>query len=136
VRVSDKLPVGIEGITDPHTRSIVVAESVFERMEDGDGRARNTVLHECGHGLMHVKQLHDVLIDGRTPGLQRASSLKPYLSPEWQANSFASALLMPAPAFRLAVARHGRDTRALAALFGVSPAAVGVRLDLLHDGKI
>lgn len=65
-----------------------IREDVYEAACMGDGRHRFTLAHEIGHYLLHSEGVC----------LSRSvsvSEIKPYFNPEWQANTFASALLMP-----------------------------------------
>lgn len=71
---------------------IKVSDGVYEAAHRFDGRARLTILHECGHVLLHRK----VAVHHRgTVG----ADLKPYENSEWQANTFAAELLMPPESF-------------------------------------
>ena len=65
-----------------------IRDDVYDAACMGDGRHRFTLAHEIGHYLLHSEGVC----------LSRSvneSEIKPYLNPEWQANTFASALLMP-----------------------------------------
>jgi hypothetical protein len=78
------------GVTLPRERTIILRRDVYERACEGHGRDRFTVAHELGHYLMHD-----------APGLERQSpvsrgSIPAFRDSEWQANSFAADLLMPA----------------------------------------
>lgn len=93
------LPYGTEacaypdGCTDnPDGPFIKLTQSVYDAAVDGDGRARMTILHECGHVLLHRK----VAVHHRGPGLQ---IIKNYENSEWQADAFGAELLMPPPCF-------------------------------------
>ena len=77
-----------EGETIPSYNTIKIREDVYEKAIRGDGRARFTILHEVGHLFMH---------DNDRVALCRKSDNKPlkvYENPEWQADVFASELLM------------------------------------------
>jgi Zn-dependent peptidase ImmA (M78 family) len=71
---------------------IQVLPHVYERAATNNGRARLTVLHECGHVLLH----RHVAVHHRGP---RGAELKPWENSEWQANQFAAELLMPVESF-------------------------------------
>lgn len=129
--VDDDLPVGIEGVADPTTNTIIIAEWVYERMKAGDGRARFTVAHEIYHGLYHIPQLRRKLIDKVLPNLQRASTVPKYRQPDWQADVFAAALLMPEPAARIVLKQVGPDAHEWARIFGVSLTAASIRVNQL-----
>ena len=84
-------------------------------------RDQFTVAHELGHYFLHSRQ-------GQTPliAYRRGSGRR-----EWEANSFAAALLMPAVAFKKA-SREGLDVNELAARFNVSRSAAQVRKEVLN----
>jgi Zn-dependent peptidase ImmA (M78 family) len=61
---------------------------------------------------------------------------EPYEDTEWQANAFASALLMPAKGLRVLGKENGGLTVSLIAeRFAVSPEAAGYRLDLYESRR-
>jgi hypothetical protein len=131
--VSSRLPANVEGITLPGSRAALpqtlIAPAVYEGMAGGIGRARFTGAHEAGHALLHAKQIRTMLISGTLGGLHRRSNIQPCANPEWQANAFAGALLMNAPAVRAAIQKL--------AVFQVSYSALGIRLSKLKRwGKI
>lgn len=77
-----------EGETIPSLNIIKIREDVYEKANNGDGRARFTILHEVGHLLLH---------DNDRVALCRKSdnaTVKAYEDPEWQADVFAGELLM------------------------------------------
>lgn len=133
---STGLPVGVEGVTVPAVDGgrtcIHIAEEVFEGIDDGDGRCRFTGAHEAGHGLLHAKQIEHALVSGTFAGLHRDSTVETFRHPEWQANAFAGALLMPAPAVIVALADCGRNVPRLTATFQVSALAMNRRLEVLE----
>ena len=97
--VEETLPGGLEacaypdGCTEnPSGPFIVFSSNVYEAAFSGDGRARHTVLHECGHLLLHQK----VAVHHRGPV---GAQLRPYENSEWQASTFAGELLMPPESF-------------------------------------
>jgi Zn-dependent peptidase ImmA (M78 family) len=90
---------------------------VYDDAANGNGRARLTILHECGHVLLH----RHVAVHHRAP---RGADLKTYENSEWQASQFAVELLMPATTFdspgdletyvhRMGVSREAACNRAL-----------------------
>lgn len=90
-------------------------------------RQRFTAAHELGHYVYHRDLLGEGVGDNRayrTDGTDRPNvNIRPIH--ERQANSFAANVLMPR--HRLS-AVAGETTAALAARFGVSPAAMSIRL--------
>lgn len=109
------------GLTRPEMKEMWIREDVYEGARSGNGRDRFTIAHELGHYLLHNE-----------PGLAR--TLKPrgsfpvYKCSEWQANSFAGALLIPTD-----VAQALRDPNAIAETCGVSVDAATVQLKVLSQ---
>jgi hypothetical protein len=139
--VSSRLPANVEGVTLPGSGDlppqVVIAQHVYEGMSRGAGRSRFTGAHEVGHALIHARQIRRMLVSGTLGGLHRRTSIQPCCDPEWQANAFAGALLMPAPSVRVAVEQWGADEDRLMDSFGVSYSALAIRLaNLKRWGKI
>ena len=75
------------GRTFPDKKVIYIREDIYERACEGQARDRFTMCHELGHLMMH-----------RGVALSRIDPLKPpkiYRNSEWQADTFASHLLLP-----------------------------------------
>lgn len=107
------------GITNLDENSIIIREDVYENALKGNGRDRFTLAHELGHYLMHTKE--------ETVFTRSNAQLKPYENSEWQANTFASELLMPEYLIT------DEDTVfTLMSRFGVSSSAAKVRLSRLR----
>lgn len=120
---------GVEGITWPDGR-VILSEDTYRRAARDEGRPRFTVVHEGYHGIKHCRHIKRVLVHTGELVLYRRSNLLPYRDPEWQADTFASAVLMPAPMVRR-VAAETRPELARSAVvrtFKVSPRAAEVRL--------
>lgn len=130
------LPQGVEGRTWPDGR-IILDEATYEAAIVGDGRARFTVMHEVMHGIHHmpqIRRMRGALQNEKSILLNRRGDLKPYLDPEWQANAFASASLMPA-AMVLIVAGGLQRSAAIdniSDVFGVSRPAAEYRLNTIE----
>ena len=71
---------------DPAENTIRVAEDVYVRASNDVGRDRFTLAHEVGHYMLHRNGITFSRATAKTPI---------YCDPEWQANTFASALLIP-----------------------------------------
>lgn len=113
---------------------ILASERTYEWLEQGHPRAGYFVVHELGHCVLHTDQLVRL---ARMPTEQQAAfhrgrqGHRACDDTEWQANAFASALLMPAPG----VASLERDNGSLTVSmiverFRVSREAANYRLDL------
>jgi hypothetical protein len=112
---------------------ILASERTYGWLEDSHPRAAYFVGHELGHCLLHTDQLVRL---AEMPANQQAAfhrgraDHKPYEDTEWQANAFASALLMPAAGL-VALEDEGLELTPLfiARRFRVSKEAASYRLD-------
>lgn len=123
--VWDKIPADNEGIIaakiEPIKRRITINEEFLD-IKTNKGLEQSTIAHEIGHWVLHVnqdeadgivKQLELALICkgteklflGRTPHLQTQTTSNWKI--EWQAQYFASCLLMPR--YILEQKRRGRN---------------------------
>jgi hypothetical protein len=110
------------GVTTPDEFKIEVREDVYLGALAGHGRDRFTLAHELGHLLNHRGvTLSRTRFDRRKPH-------PPFEDSEWQANTFASELLIPIEAARL----HPGNEFRLAELCGVSADAAITRLKILR----
>lgn len=95
------------GATDPsgdNEITILVAESVWDALESPPPTshyAKTTVCHELGHAILHVPVLRRRLLRDNVLARVQRGRLKPYEDPEWQAWTFAGAILMPSAALHL-----------------------------------
>ncbi|PZT06150.1 hypothetical protein A7X87_08395 [Stenotrophomonas maltophilia] len=126
LQVREKSVMGsAHGLTFPETAEIWLREDVYEGFLADQPRDRFTVAHELGHLLMH----NGVSL---ARNMKKPSELKPYENSEWQANTFAGALLIPT-----ATAQRLRDEWEVAEACGVSFDAARVRLAALRQrGKL
>lgn len=74
-------------VTYPDRNKIVLQQSVYDALCDGDNHARFTVAHELGHLVMHRNQV--AYARSKVPG-----GHKIYEDSEWQADVFASHFLI------------------------------------------
>ena len=128
----EELSDGVEGMTYPDGR-VLLSEETYRGAYERQGRPRFTVVHECCHGIKHREQIRRALFDTGEIVVYRRQSIKPFLDPEWQANVFSSALLMPAQMVRILAEREHRMllVSTMAEVFGVSFKAAEVRLKVL-----
>lgn len=84
----DEMPhPDVEACWDPESVTMHIRSDVFEKACRDDPRARFTVMHELGHGLLgHRRTINRSGID---------CVPKVYEDSEWQANQFAAEFLMP-----------------------------------------
>jgi antitoxin HicB len=131
-----------EGVSE-HAGDMLILrlpERTRSEAASGDGRCRFTLAHEVAHIALHHQDLQqhrgcafrDILapIDKLPPGIPI------FQSPEWQANVWAAAFLMPTAAVRRYLARLSETgeefTReGFAANFQVSRQAASIRLEKL-----
>lgn len=126
---------------------ITLRSDVLERLRD-PGRARFTFAHELGHVVLHGHVLKSQQAAAfrdftATARYQRPEDVPAYACPEWQANAFAAALLMPRDAVREYIrtlpAPHEVDASAaelVADRFRVSAQAATLRLDRLLRSQL
>lgn len=115
-----------EGRTDFTNKKIMIREDVWDKLNNGDERARFTACHEWGHFVLHSNQ---------NIGMSRTEKSPIYQDSEWQADVFAGSFLMPA--FKIQEHLLTYDSRDaivnklytnLIKIFGVSYTAVDVIL--------
>lgn len=99
---------------------IMVREDVYDQAIEGQARARFTLAHELGHLMLHEEH---VLHRMTTPA---GKKLKVFYDPEWQADAYASAVLMP----RQSVSHLAIDE--IVSKFRVSRRAAEVRMDKIQ----
>ena len=122
LQVREKAEMGsAHGLTFPESAEIWLRDDVYEGFLADQPRDRFTVAHEVGHLLLH----NDVSL---ARSMKKPSELKPYENSEWQANTFAGALLIPTP-----TAQRLRNEWEVAEACGVSFDAARVRLAALRQ---
>lgn len=100
---------GAEGCTGHDEPVITLSAGTYASLVRGNARARMTAAHELGHLLMHY---------GQPVYMYRTRSKDRRFNPEWQAEYFAGALLMP----RQALVKFRTVSKVMEA-FGVSRGA-------------
>lgn len=119
--VEDEFLGADDARTYPERSLILLRQSVYDGAAQGECRARFTLSHELGHLGLH-RGVSFARINPAAPP-------KIYQNSEWQADVFASHLLMPAGLLR------GYDSvEAVMADFGVSRAAAMTRLTKMRKG--
>lgn len=110
----------------PDEYTILIREDVFDAASEGKPRARFTMAHEFGHLLMH---------SGVSPQLARTKSPIHHweYDSEWQADTFAAELLMPADQ----VVARCKTIQDIQNIFNVSWKAASIRFqELKKEGLI
>ncbi len=125
---------GTEGLARPD-RVVLIDEATYRAAVEGDGRSRFTMIHEAFHSIHHSPQILRAINDQRgSLRRYRKNQVPAYMDPEWQANTFASAFLMPEQPVRAYLA--GRSAASPLSLlisqkFRVSEKAARIRLGKL-----
>ena len=133
----EDLEEGVEGEANPDGKIIINHGTYLDALVHKDGRARFTIMHECYHGIKHIRQIKAQLQHRGSVLLYRGSveGVPIYENPEWQADEFASAVLMPAQSVMKVTTpyRHSFTlcTDLLTDVFQVSVQAARVRLSKL-----
>lgn len=102
----------------PRLHCIVIKQTFYDMACQGEGFARSTIVHEISHYILHRNQLESLAQKENKPH-------KIYEDSEWQANAFASELLIPH--YRL---HDGMSVEEVVERFGVTPAAAKTALSL------
>lgn len=115
--------------------AIALRDDVHARAAAGAGRDRLTAAHALAHAVLHADLLAAGAVLSDWPATTaRLSAPRAYESPEWQANAWACAFLMPSAAARAFLARLRPGDFGVADLarhFGVSTTAAQLRLEAL-----
>jgi Zn-dependent peptidase ImmA (M78 family) len=101
------------GAVNPLTREFLIREDVYDGAVLHNPRHRFTLSHEAGHAIMHIGTLNRM-----APAIRVVT----YCDPEWQANRFAAALLMPR-----ALVRRCKSAEEITKQFGVSKESATLR---------
>ncbi len=112
----DKLPPCTEALADVTRPIIKVSEHIYDAACDGAHRPRFTIAHEIGHLVLHRNQLS---------AFARRSEKTPhqaYEDSEWQADTFAGAILAPL----IEVRSFGR-IQDISDTYGISYSAATIR---------
>lgn len=105
----------------PENHMIRIRESVYEGARNGKGRDRFTIMHEIFHFIWH---------DRTEISLARnIETVKVYENPEWQADVFAGAFLMPSRLIK------GKTVNQVMQQCGVSQSAAKCQLKIANNKK-
>lgn len=105
----------------PISNTMLIRESVYDGACNDNGRDRFTLAHELGHFIIHRN------VDYKFA--RSEEKVESYQDPEWQANTFASMLLIP----RDQIAGHTIDE--VAEKYQVSKAAARIALSQTEEGN-
>ncbi|MGQ7828624.1 ImmA/IrrE family metallo-endopeptidase [Altererythrobacter sp. Z27] len=93
VQEDDAMP-GMDGYTGLEHYEICLSNSTYLALHEGNPEARHTAAHELGHLLLHSQA---------PTAYARRSEYDRHVDPEWQADYFADAFLMPRAGVRTCV---------------------------------
>ena len=120
---------------------ILASPTTYEWLEEGYPRGVYFVAHELGHCLLHTDQLVRLaqMPKAQQAALHRGGQVarhETYRDTEWQANAFASALLMPACGLLALEQQHDQLSPVIVAEhFSVSHEAASYRVELYNARK-
>jgi hypothetical protein len=123
-------------------RTLVLNTPVYEGLIQGRPRHRFTGAHEVGHAVLHAGQLAAMQDSAKGAiALFRPNDIPAYENPEWQANAFASSILMPASGVQAIISRNAwigipYAAMAIALRFRVSNEAAEIRIKNLLERKM
>ncbi|HEY3489822.1 MAG TPA: ImmA/IrrE family metallo-endopeptidase [Candidatus Deferrimicrobiaceae bacterium] len=129
-----QLPAGMEGLTHPKDKMVIIPPDIYDQMCNGDGRARFTMMHEASHVILHAAKVREVMVNRGMEGLKRRGEFPAYLDPEWQANELAATLLMPEHAVREIMSNRFGCPSMIADRLNVSYQAADIRVRNLGIG--
>ena len=113
---------GVEASVAVTRPEMIMSETTYKALCKGEPRARFTAAHELGHLFMH---------SGEHVHYARRGELADAVNPEWQANAFAAAFLMPESEFRKCLTVEDAKAR-----FGVGYRSAQLRAQTLkHKWK-
>jgi hypothetical protein len=115
--VDDWELLGMEAQTKPDDDSIQIRQSVYDLAAKGDGHCRFTLAHELGHLLLHKDQEPVSYARGEIPKHEI------YEDSEWQADVFASELLMDSR-----LVDPNKSASEVASKFGTSATAAAMKI--------
>ncbi|MFS4459264.1 ImmA/IrrE family metallo-endopeptidase [Bdellovibrio sp. HCB2-146] len=123
---------GLDGVTNVTKREVTLPSATYKRLENGDCRARFTLAHEFGHMILHGNlALTQDLASADSVMFARRSQLRAFEDPEWQANAFGAAVLMPYPMMRLLYKQGLMSVENVMETFHVSEPAAKLRVTQL-----
>jgi len=123
-------------------RTLILDTPVYEGLNRGHARHRFTAAHEVGHAVLHAGQIAAMQDSAKgTVALFRPHDIPAYENPEWQANAFASSILMPFSGVQNIIRRSAWlgvpfAAMAIAPVFKVSREAAEIRIKNLVERKM
>lgn len=132
----EDLPLGVEAETRFIQNNglgvieIVLGSKTYDCLEGQQPRARFSLAHEIGHAALHTVELIEGALSRAQEPAVVDEDIPAYMDMEWQANAFASALLMPAMALVKLDTAGRLCVEVVCEDFGVSKTSARIRLDI------
>ena len=130
--VSDNLPFGVEGRTCFSEKSVILSDATYCGMCRGDGRDRFTAAHELGHVVLHADYLKSFQDNGAKEIMLHRGQIQTYCDPDWQAEAFASAILLPKKVVFQLFFKESRSEAEIASVLKTSITAVRTKIEKLE----
>lgn len=127
----DQLPPGVEGRTNFENKELILSEATYDGLTRDEGRSRFTTGHELGHVILHAVVMNDYIHDSSKAIQLNRSDIPVYKDPDWQAEVFSSAILMPRSHI-VHLLRQGKPLPVIASMLKVSLRALEVRMQKLE----
>lgn len=139
----NELPPGVEALAlyDDEEKKIVIATSpdTYTALEQGRPGARMCLWHEVGHAVLHTSELirlGRIAHPGQALARQHGSRHPAAMDTEWQAESFAAAVQMPAAGLsELAQRPGGLTVGVVIEAFHVLESAARTRIAIYLDSR-
>ena len=136
----EDLPRQEEAHTDFEENIIILSPKTYDDLQKGMHRARFTLAHEIGHAVLHTSSIRtacllsasrkssDTMPNSADIPKFRRGKFPAYMDPEWQANKFASAFLMPEDLLNWLAIKGSLTAPTLASYANVSEEAATYRI--------
>ncbi|XDD52526.1 ImmA/IrrE family metallo-endopeptidase (plasmid) [Leptospira sp. WS92.C1] len=126
---TESMQSGLKGYTEFVERELVLSEETYEGASAGNSSCLFTVAHELGHVVLHDRQMTNRLYEQKEIVKLNRGNIEAFKDPEWQANEFAAAFLMPFDQVRKILTENNffPETE-ISFEFGVSDIAASIRI--------
>lgn len=110
---------------------LTISERTYAQLERRDPRGMSTLAHEVGHLLLHRRELQKLTqLPHRELTLERGRHNHQFFEDsEWQADAFAAAFVIPAPALDLAADEGWLREDEIRGIFKTSSAMTRIRIE-------
>lgn len=131
--VSDDEMKGDAGLTsyDGKTIIIQIPRHIRHRAFLGDGFARNTIVHEFGHGAMHFEKL----LEGAVMARRSVKNTTPRWIPSYESSEHQARIFAPAFLINETIARNLTSIEDISIRFGISYQSAEIYFEQLQAEK-